>query len=313
MINKEVSVPKPGVYAKIFSRRIVLTSLLMALFVFGASCASVPLGRFQAKSLLWEVHDPDTKASSYFFGTIHMMKKGQIPFVPKYREALQKSRKVYFEMDLKPGQDALQLVMLAQMRNGERISNFVDKKTFDQWSKRYAERTQMPLEAVDTWYPTLAAAPLLASAAKKSKGSGEVISVEEHIKSFAVGKSFGALETMADQVNAIARIPIDKQLEGFREMIESSDGGAEDLQGMMENYLLHDIGALYASSAKSMRKSGAEGPLLNDRNQRWVEALLPELQKGGIFVAVGALHLPGPRGVLELLAQKGYVVRPVFP
>jgi hypothetical protein len=43
-----------------------------------------------------------------------------------------------------------------------------------------------------------------------------------------------------------------------------------------------------------------------DRNLRMAERLEPILEQGGVFVAVGALHLPGPDGLFELLRAQGY-------
>jgi uncharacterized protein YbaP (TraB family) len=48
--------------------------------------------------------------------------------------------------------------------------------------------------------------------------------------------------------------------------------------------------------------------LINDRNRRMVERMLPWLREGSAFVAVGALHLAGPEGILRLLSDRGYRV-----
>ncbi|EPF95860.1 hypothetical protein L258_01834 [Brucella abortus 84-0928] len=46
--------------------------------------------------------------------------------------------------------------------------------------------------------------------------------------------------------------------------------------------------------------------ILTDRNHLMVDRATPLLEKGGVFLAIGALHLPGKEGVVELLRQKGY-------
>ena len=40
----------------------------------------------------------------------------------------------------------------------------------------------------------------------------------------------------------------------------------------------------------------------------WMAVMAPELERGGVFAAFGALHLPGAEGVVELLRQKGFTV-----
>ena len=46
--------------------------------------------------------------------------------------------------------------------------------------------------------------------------------------------------------------------------------------------------------------------LLDRRNLRMADRMEERLQEGGAFVAVGALHLPGEKGILSLLNSKGY-------
>jgi uncharacterized protein YbaP (TraB family) len=52
--------------------------------------------------------------------------------------------------------------------------------------------------------------------------------------------------------------------------------------------------------------------LIDDRNVQMVERMLPRLQRGSTFIAIGALHLPGEKGILQLLAEKGYTVSVVY-
>jgi uncharacterized protein YbaP (TraB family) len=47
------------------------------------------------------------------------------------------------------------------------------------------------------------------------------------------------------------------------------------------------------------------------RNKRMVESLLPSLSEGPVFVAVGALHLPGEHGIIQLLRDSGFELKPL--
>ena len=52
---------------------------------------------------------------------------------------------------------------------------------------------------------------------------------------------------------------------------------------------------------------------LNDeRNVTMVNRMAVRLAEGGAFIAVGALHLPGERGLVSLLTQAGYTVTRVY-
>ena len=48
--------------------------------------------------------------------------------------------------------------------------------------------------------------------------------------------------------------------------------------------------------------------LLRERNERFLETLRPELDRGDVVVAIGAAHIPGETGMIELLRQAGYTV-----
>jgi hypothetical protein len=60
------------------------------------------------------------------------------------------------------------------------------------------------------------------------------------------------------------------------------------------------------------RMDDLRGALVEQRNARMVERMTQRLAEGGAFVAVGALHLPGERGILNLLAERGYRMSRVY-
>jgi uncharacterized protein YbaP (TraB family) len=54
--------------------------------------------------------------------------------------------------------------------------------------------------------------------------------------------------------------------------------------------------------------AGFQQKLIYERNEKMHTVAEPLLDKGGVFVAIGALHLPGDHGMVELLRQAGYTV-----
>ena len=138
-----------------------------------------------------------------------------------------------------------------------------------------------------------------------------------------------------DQVlvnNAEARAVPVHGLESIEEQIDAFDG--LDLNGQIamldqalaENwridcwqqvikhaYLMRDAGTLYALMAPGTIGDG--GPwrvLIRERNVLMVERMQDRLLEGRAFVAVGAAHLPGDLGVLDLLAKQGYEISPIY-
>ena len=81
---------------------------------------------------------------------------------------------------------------------------------------------------------------------------------------------------------------------------------------LRQAWLQRDLARLVAINSAALRDSDPQlATLFNqriilDRNRRMAERLESRLHEGGRFIAVGALHLPGEQGLLELLEQRGY-------
>ena len=72
-----------------------------------------------------------------------------------------------------------------------------------------------------------------------------------------------------------------------------------------------NIGDMAKSQNKKIYGLETFEELLNKRNTNWIPKLMKYFDEGSTFVAVGAGHLSGPNGVIELLRNKGYKVEPI--
>ena len=80
---------------------------------------------------------------------------------------------------------------------------------------------------------------------------------------------------------------------------------------LLNHYLSKDLKSLYEFSESMPKDFGDSDFLLKDRNEKWVQVIPELMRKQSQFIAVGALHLPGPDGVISLLQKQGYTVKPV--
>ena len=76
-------------------------------------------------------------------------------------------------------------------------------------------------------------------------------------------------------------------------------------------WLKHDLGEMYSISEKGLAVFGNENDFLNKRNDKWMKVLPGLMKKESRFVAVGALHLAGPRGLDNQLQDLGYTLTPI--
>jgi uncharacterized protein len=113
-------------------------------------------------------------------------------------------------------------------------------------------------------------------------------------------------------------------LKALKAMLEDVEGAAEQTKEMLAAYLAGDEVRIASLSDAEKAKALAHGytaqeydesmkDMLYDRNAAWIAPIEKLHAAGGGFVAVGALHLVGPKNVLELLAVRGYRITRVTP
>ena len=161
--------------------------------------------------------------------------------------------------------------------------------------------------------------------AEKAQDSEEAVEEEEPFLDYALqlaaigrGARVYGLETLEEQFSIFDRLSEEEQglmlaVAGWNWKDESGD-----IEPMMEIYLARDTAALYANMQASIHadSTGATARyfelLIDVRNRNMVVRMLDRLQDGSAFVAVGALHLPGEKGVLRLLEKYGFQVTMVY-
>jgi uncharacterized protein YbaP (TraB family) len=131
------------------------------------------------------------------------------------------------------------------------------------------------------------------------------------------GKVVG-LETLGEQMRAFTGLTLAEQREMLAQDLQQTP--AQNVADVMELHQLWQLGdadAIAAWSkmkanrlARSPRVSAAiDNKIVDERNRRFVaRTLLIAGPNKPIFVAIGALHLGGPKGVLALLRQHGFLV-----
>jgi uncharacterized protein YbaP (TraB family) len=135
----------------------------------------------------------------------------------------------------------------------------------------------------------------------------------------AQNKQIYGLETIQEQIDVFEAFSIKEQVTLLRETLSN----LEDLPDLFEKlhtlYLKRDLeGMAKLSDEHTQESENSEllerlnDRLLTKRNLRMLERMLPRLEAGNTFVAVGALHLVGSQGLLKLLEAKGYRVTALY-
>ena len=76
--------------------------------------------------------------------------------------------------------------------------------------------------------------------------------------------------------------------------------------------LLLSVDAIQQLTTKDPEFGKYDALMLQNRNQNWIPVMATEMKKAPTFFAVGAAHLGGINGVINLLRKRGYLVKPII-
>ncbi len=125
-------------------------------------------------------------------------------------------------------------------------------------------------------------------------------------------KPIVGLETVGSQIKVIDSQPLAKQAKDLYEMALNPQKSIDELKQLMAVYKLRDPDKLYELTNKLMTDDKEfQARLLDERNTDWIPKLAAAFKEKPTFVAVGAGHLGGKKGVVNLLRKQGYKVEPV--
>jgi len=122
------------------------------------------------------------------------------------------------------------------------------------------------------------------------------------------GKKIIGLETVDDQMEMLEKIPIDYITDYFRNFQK----GAEDMENIITLYTKADLDRLLTLMQEDKAMASLEKKLITKRNKKMAVGIMTLIAEQPTFVAVGAGHLPGKKGILKLLERKGYRLTPVI-
>ena len=178
----------------------------------------------------------------------------------------------------------------------------------------------IPLASVAKMKPWMLAAMVSLPAcelARKAEGL-PVLDVMLAEDAKASGKSLQGLETMSDQLRAMASLPMEFHVKGLVETLKLGDRMEDVIETMIVLYERGDTGMFWPLFRAVLPDGGDEAgyaafeeAMVTARNHTMVERARPILDRGGAFIAVGALHLPGENGLVALLRKEGYRVTAV--
>ena len=147
--------------------------------------------------------------------------------------------------------------------------------------------------------------------------TGEMLDKMLYGRAVAMTKPVYGLETIGEQLDLFDTMPMEDQISMLRDAVKGFDQFYKNLEKMTDLYLKRDLAGLQRLSDQDLPEDAAQAErfmerLVYTRNRTMVERMQPRIKEGNAFVAIGALHLPGDKGVLRLLQQRGYRVSVLY-
>lgn len=265
------------------------------------------------KTLLWEISGNGLEKPSYIYGTIHRICKEEAHLSDSLQSVIESSDQVYFEVDMDNVIEMLGIIRMMKMKNDTTLADLLSKDDYEKLKAWFEGRnTMLPFSVLETYKPMLAASTIMESGL-----SCEGVAMEQLIMTEArkEGKRINGLESMAYQMSLFDSIPYKTQAEELLKYIETDKGesdGDKEYEELMKAYRDQDLDKLGELITRSeMATPRFEELLLTNRNRNWVHKMKTLLPGKSLLFAVGAGHLPGVNGVINLLRKEGYKVRAV--
>lgn len=273
----------------------------------------------------WKVEKPGLPPS-WLLGTMHLSDPRVTDLPAEAKAAFDSAKVVVLESDEILDQQKAAANMMARpelmyFAGKESIADYLqpdEKKLLEDGLMKRG----MPLAAVVKMKPWLLTSMVsLPSCELSRKAQGmPFLDMKLAKDALAAGKEVKGVETLAEQMEVVASLPMSFHVRSLVGTVKYPEYAANMMETTLKLYLQGEIGLVFpagtyfapevkASDAKDMALF--EAKLITMRNHNMANRGEPILARGNVFMAVGALHLIGDEGLVELLRKKGYTVTAV--
>ncbi len=269
---------------------------------------SFPCQAVVGQGLLWRVHLPKHPAN-FLFGTIHVddkrVKKLNPQVIRRFNEAKTLCLEIIPDREMQVG---IGLAML--LPESQSLDDILGNRLFSHLSLSLNKLGMDPLQAtrLKPW------AAMIVLSRPATRGG---YALDEQLYHWAVYqyKEVCALETLEEQLSVFDSLNLNDQVALLKDSLGHQGMLHEMNEALIQAYLKGNLDEIYQRSLemksdKNNLSQRLRDTLIDQRNLRMLNRMMPKLKKGRSFIAVGALHLPGGNGLLNLLRQQGYVVTP---
>jgi len=264
-------------------------------------------------SILWKVTGKGLQKPSYLFGTYHFLSNAFVDTMPAIIQAYKTTEAVVGELVM---DSSIQGPMIeASVLKGTTLQKVLPDTLYTKASEWFKQEAGLDLGKLDQLNPiTVMTAALAITQQKYFPNKPGEVQLDTYFQSEAKkdGKNIMGLETIDVQIKALfGQLTMQRQIELLNETFKEKDGLKQLISIMNTAYVSQNMNELQQLMYGSSYKPEEMKILLDDRNNNWMQQLPKLMKEQSVFVAVGALHLVGKKGLINQLKEQGYTVTPV--
>ena len=292
----------------------------LKLFLFFLACFSLNTNA----QLLWKITGKGLKAPSYLMGTHHLAPLSIMDSIKGMQTALNSTTQVIGELKMsdihKPAN--IQLLQQKMMIDCDTtLQTLLSPPDYDMVNKFTKEYLNFELSQVPKLKPAFISNNAVVIIYVKHVGN---FNPQEQLDSYfqkqgtEKGKKIEALETLDFQLNILYNSSsLQRQAQLLVCGLSDIPQAINDLKRLTEAYIAQNLNLMLKISEERRGNSCDPSPremesMITARNKTWADKLPSLIETEPSFIAVGALHLPGEEGLINLLRAQGYQIEAVW-
>lgn len=291
-------------------KNILRSSVLIPLVTFIGLETGIAQEVELENSMLWSVVNTKSPAdTSYLFGTIHQISQRDFTLKDKLTNSLQKTDALLTEMDLSDPDMVNLMKDYMYMKDGMTLDQLISKKDYATLNGFMLEGTGESLSKYNRNKPFITSSALMNYYIEGVPASYDMVLTQ---MALADSMKIAGLESLEDQMAVMDKMSYKDQAKYLMEIVNNSAETKLRFGAILDAYKGENLDELSLLLDENLHTKDEKKYLITDRNKKWVPVIESTMKDQNTFIAVGAGHLGGEMGLINLLRQKGYKVEPVF-
>lgn len=257
------------------------------------------------EGLYWRISQ-DGREAGFLLGTIHSEDPRVLDFSEAFIAELNSSQ--VFAMEMVPDLPTLKkLTEYMHYQDQDRLQSLLGQERFDR-----AMQALGGYQVPNDWKSRMKVWAVMMTLSVPAPQTGFFMDLSLSLRAAGSGLKVIGLETLEEQLQFLEQMPLEYQIELLDHALADYQRVAEIHEEMVQIYLQNSLAALETLSAQQFAILDPKiSRYFTDlgiaaRNRQMAANVLPQLAENRVFIAVGALHLGGEDGLINLLREGGY-------